>query len=67
MPSLAFVFPTLDPAARHTLTWKGQSTELLALIGSGADESFLNAVVVGQLDLAMENLNQPIEANALDG
>ena len=50
-----------------TLTFKGQSTELLALIDSGADESFLDSHVVRQLGLATETLDQPLEANALDG
>ena len=41
--------------------------ELLALINSGADESFLDTTLVKQLGLPTELLDEPLEANTLDG
>lgn len=43
---------------------KGQSHLFLALIDSGADESFLDCEVVEQLGIPTVDLKEPLEANA---
>ncbi len=60
------LFPRPRTQLNITLTWKGQSTELLALIDSGADESLLDSTVVVQLGLTTMCLDQLLGANALD-
>ena len=50
-----------------TLSWKDQTLEVLALIDSGADESFLDTRLVKQLGLPTEPLEEPQEASTLDG
>ena len=52
---------------KATLTWKGQSTDISALIDSGADESFLDTNVAKQLGLPVLSLDEPLVAYALDG
>lgn len=50
-----------------TLSLHTQSLSLLALVDSGADESFLDTSVVSQLGISLEPLDFPIQANALNG
>lgn len=47
-----------------TISTQGQSHELLALVDSGADESFLDLEVVKQLSIPTVELPKPIVANA---
>lgn len=50
-----------------TICWRDQTLELLALIDSGADKSFLDTTLVKQLGLPTELLEEPLEASTLDG
>ena len=46
-----------------SLLWQNQTLPLLALIDSGADESFLDSNVVAQLAINTVPLDLPIMAN----
>ena len=50
-----------------TLCWEQQSLPLLALIDSGADENFLDITLATQAGITSEQLDVPINANALNG
>lgn len=50
-----------------SLLWQNQTLPLLALIDSGADESFLDSSVVAQLAIDTVPLDLPIDASALNG
>ena len=50
-----------------TLSWEGQSHEILALIDSGADESFVDLQYAQRVGLPVSALQRPLSAFALNG
>lgn len=49
------------------LCWKQLSLPLLALLDSGADESFMDTTLAAQAGITSEPLDVPLKANALNG
>lgn len=50
-----------------TVCWKLEKLPLLALVDSGADENFMDIILVSQADITTKPLTTPLDANAVDG
>ena len=50
-----------------TLYWSRESLPLMTLVDSGADDNFIDANIVSQANIPLENLDPPRDVTALNG
>lgn len=50
-----------------TLSWRGQSVPVAALLDSGVEDNFIDGELVKQLGIPTEPLESPLESRSLNG